>query len=138
MIEPCAVIAQAREWLGVPFLHQGRSRNGCDCLGFIAACLAELGSAALLEHLPRAYGRMPQKLLIDGLEELSREIPLQPAAIVTIKFPRTEFPSHAAIFTGDTLIHCFESERKVVEHGYREPWIRRTASIWAAPLVAYQ
>lgn len=138
MIEPQAVIDRARTWLGVPFLHQGRTRHGADCLGFIAAVMAELGSFTLLDHLPRNYGRMPQQLLPDGLAELTHRIDLQPGAICTIQFPMTDFPSHAGIFTGESLIHCYEAERQVIEHGYRAPWTNRTASIWALPLVVYQ
>lgn len=138
MIQPQQVIDQAREWLGVRFLHQGRSRSGADCLGFIAALMAELGSYTLLDHLPRNYGRMPQRLLPDGLEDLTYQIPLQPAAVCTIQFPKAQFPSHAGIFTGESFIHCYEAQKKIVEHGYRGPWVARTKTIWALPLVIYQ
>jgi len=129
---------QAREWIGTPFLHQGRSRSGCDCLGFIASVLGELGVDLALRHLPLNYGRNPQALLITTLQRLCRNIDLEPGALVAIKFPFAEFPSHAAIFTGDSMIHCYESVGKVTEHGYRNPWPQRTASIWAMPYVAYR
>jgi cell wall-associated NlpC family hydrolase len=131
------VIENARSWLGVRFLHQGRSRFGVDCLGFIAAMLHELGSDVFMRHLPQAYGRDPQALLIDGLTNLTCEIPLQAGALVLIKWPASKFPSHAAVYTGTTLIHCFQSQGRVLEHGYRGPWVARTASVWALPLVVY-
>lgn len=137
MIDAQAVIDNAREWLGVPFLHQGRSRHGADCLGFIAACLNELGSHVFLDYLPRNYARNPQALLMTGLNELTREIELQPAALIVIKFPLHAYPSHAAIYTGASMIHCDQASRGVVEHGYREPWLKRTTSIWALPGVMY-
>lgn len=137
MILPSNLIDQARAWLGVPFLHQGRTRHGADCLGYISALLAELGSQTFLTYLPKTYGRGPQSLLLEGLTRLTREIPLQPAALVLIQWPMTSDASHAGIYTGESLIHCTEENRKVVEHGYRDPWVRRTVSVWALPLVQY-
>ena len=137
MIEPQAVIDQARQWLGVRYLHQGRNRFGCDCLGFIAGMLHELGSDVFLNYLPRAYGRNPQALLMQGLQALTREIPLELGALVVIQFPFSPHPAHAAIYTGETIIHSYASVGKVVEHGYRGQWIDRTKSTWALPLVMY-
>lgn len=137
MIAPAAVIAQARSWVGVPFLHQGRTRFAADCLGYIAAMMAELDSFTLLERLPWAYSRMPQRELADGIALVCRPIDLQPAALVLIQWPRTGFASHAGIYTGENLIHCSAPDGKVVEHGYGRPWTHRTASVWALPLVRY-
>lgn len=138
MIEPDALVCNYRTWLGVKFLHQGRTRLGCDCLGFIAGGAAELGSSVFLDHLPLNYARNPQSLLLDRLEILSRRVKLQAGALITIKWPLHQYASHAAIYTGSTLIHSYQANGKVVEHGYREPWISRTDSIWAIPLVIYQ
>ena len=137
MIEPAAVIAQARTWVGIPFLHQGRSRYGVDCLGFVACVMNELGVSEFLNHLPHNYERNPQAKFADTLPDFSREIPLQPAALLMIVFPFAKWPSHCAIYTGTTMIHCHEMDRKVVEHGFQEPWIMRTKSYWALPLVTY-
>ena len=137
MITPDQVIAQAREWLGVRFVHQGRSRHGCDCLGFPSGVLGELGCTVGLEYLPINYARAPQGEVLATLSNVTREIPLQPAALVLIRWPKSEFPSHAGIFTGENLIHSYQTVGKVVEHGYREPWIKLTASFWALPEVKY-
>lgn len=137
MIEPDALIAQARDWVGVRFLHQGRSRHGADCLGFIAAMLAELGSDTGITNLPHNYARSPQTLLIEGLSMLSREIPLQPAALILFQWPSTPDASHAAIYTGTSMIHAYQTERRVVEHGFRGAWVKRAVSYWALPLVRY-
>jgi cell wall-associated NlpC family hydrolase len=138
VIAPDQLVFQARQWAGVPFLHQGRTRHGCDCLGYIAGCLSELDTTAALELLPVNYGREPQSLLIDILTEHSRQIPLQQGALLLIQWPRTEFASHAAIYTGFSMLHSYEAVGKVVEHGYRAPWPQRTVSIWALPDVAYE
>ena len=138
MIAAHEVIEQARAWVGVRFLHQGRTRNGADCLGSIAGIMAELGSMAPMNFLPLNYGRDPGPRLIQTLEEITREIPLQPAAFVLVKFPHAKHASHGAIYTGENLIHCFAGAGKVVEHGYRDPWVKRTVSVWALPLVIYE
>lgn len=138
MIPAAALIAQAREWVGVPFVHQGRSRVGADCLGSVAAIAAELGSRVLLQHLPCNYGRNPQALLIEGLTNLCRNIELEPAALILFQFPQAKFPSHAAIYTGESIIHAFERVGKVVETSYGQPWLRLTHSVWALPLVVYR
>ena len=137
MIAPETVIAQARDWCGVRFLHQGRSRFGADCLGFLAAMMAELGSMTFIRYLPANYGRDPQALLLEGLANLTREIPLQPGALVLIQWPHAKHPSHAGIFTGENFIHCTQSEGRVLEQGYRGPWVKRTAGVWALPEVTY-
>lgn len=138
MIPPDDVISQSRRWLGVKFLHQGRTRNGADCLGFISAMLDELGSHTFMDNLPAQYARSPQHILMDSLQCLCRNIPLQPGALILFQWPRVAFPSHAAVYTGENLIHTDASIGKVVEHGYRGPWVTRTASIWAMPEVIYQ
>ena len=138
MIAPDRLVFQARQWVGVPFLHQGRTRHGCDCLGYIGGVLGELDSRAALELLPINYGREPQSLMMDILTKHSRQIPLQAAALLLIQWPQTEFASHAAIYTGASIVHAYEAVGKVVEHGYRAPWPARTVSIWALPDVAYE
>lgn len=138
MIPPDAVVDRARTWLGVRFLHQGRSHAGADCLGFIAAVLGELGDGTALEHLPANYARNPQSLLVDKLTALCLRGPLVPATLILIKFPLTEHPSHAAIFTGESMIHSDQMAGKVVEHSYAGPWLKRTDSIWQLPGVTYQ
>lgn len=137
MITAETVIEKAREWRGVKFLHQGRTRDGADCIGFIAALAAELGSDTLLKNLPKNYARAPQALLIDGLTRLSEPMILAPGALILIQLPNTKYPSHAAIFTGVSMIHSNSKLGKVVEHSYGNPWLKLTDSIWRMPQVTY-
>jgi cell wall-associated NlpC family hydrolase len=138
VIDAQALIAQARQWVGVPFRHQGRSRLGCDCLGFVCGVLDELGIPTGLELLPSNYARDPQSKLMDTLQANAREIALEPGALIVVQFPLAKWPSHAAIYTGRNIIHSYQSVGKVVEHIYAEPWVKRTRSVWALPLVTYQ
>jgi cell wall-associated NlpC family hydrolase len=140
LIDVDELIAQARSWLGVPYLHQGRSRNGADCLGFLACMLAELGSRTFLDALPNNYPRNPQSILAVAAPKLATPLEVEvPGALVLFQFPLTKYPSHAGILTRDgTFIHTFEPVKRVVEVGYRAPWPARARSVWAAPLVMYQ
>ena len=52
--DPDAIIAAARSWLGVPWRHQGRTRQGVHCAGLVVLVGRELGLADYDTH---AYGR---------------------------------------------------------------------------------
>lgn len=49
------VVTAARLWLGVRYRHQGRSREGVDCIGLPVCVRAELGLAPMDAG---AYGRV--------------------------------------------------------------------------------
>lgn len=57
------IVEQARTWIGVPFLHQGRTRIGVDCLGLVIAVGQELGMVDLTEleiKMMSRYRRIPR------------------------------------------------------------------------------
>lgn len=39
-----AIVEKAQEFIGAPYLHGGRSRNGIDCYGLVAEVFRELGA----------------------------------------------------------------------------------------------
>ena len=41
--ESLAIVAAARSWLGVPWRHQGRARQGIDCAGLVVLVGRGLG-----------------------------------------------------------------------------------------------
>lgn len=137
MISGHDVIVAARGWLGVPFLHQGRSRHGVDCIGFVASLCAELGAPVCLNNLPHNYARNPQALLADAVRMLAKPAELVPGVLVLIKWPIADHASHVGIYTGTSMIHCYEAVGRVVEHGYSVPWPKRTVSVWQIPGVTY-
>lgn len=137
MVPASAVVAQAREWVGVRFLHQGRERTGADCIGCIAGILSELDLMLALSELPNNYARAPQAELMQACERLCTPSDLRPGVLLLIKLPLTAYPSHAAIYTGFSMIHSDGMRGRIVEHGYGRPWTTRTHSIWALPGVDY-
>lgn len=135
---PADIVAAARDWKGVPFLHQGRSRHGVDCIGFIAAMCAELGISKWLELLPHNYARNPQAQLSAALHaHASLSYHLQPGIVLLIKWPKSEHASHCAIYTGESMIHSYQRLGAVKEHSYDEVWQRMTDSAWLIPGVNY-
>ena len=133
---PREVIEAARTHVGVPFRHQGRDARGMDCVGLPIVIGRELG-LVLSNFDISNYGRLPTGDLIVRLRTYCRQIPAPvPGCAVVIAWTKTA--AHVAIYTGETLIHSYQSVGRVVEHGYRGRWIRMTHSAWALPGVEYE
>ena len=71
-----AIAAQAEQWIDVLFVPQGRVRAGCDCKGYIAGVLGELGrpEADSLEALAGDYGAVDPARLRAGLVRLFDQV----------------------------------------------------------------
>jgi cell wall-associated NlpC family hydrolase len=54
-------VAACRSYIGTPFLHQGRSRKGLDCLGLVVCACADAG---LIIPDPANYDRDPKANLL--------------------------------------------------------------------------
>lgn len=125
------VVLEARSWVGVPFRHQGRDRRGVDCVGLPIVIGQALGLLPAKFDVAD-YGRTATGELIARLQQYCRPIPSPvPGSLLVIAWAKTA--AHVAIFTGDNMIHAYESVGKVVEHGYRGRWLRLTHSAWALP-----
>lgn len=136
------MIAQARQWLGVPFHHQGRSTAGLDCLGLLmvvadAIGLRFEGKRASELDIPR-YGARPEvAVLIARLEAHLQPVAVsaaRPGDIVLLKVQGS--PQHLAILSdypvvGEMgMIHAYAPARAVVEHRYDEVWRRETYAVY--------
>jgi cell wall-associated NlpC family hydrolase len=135
------LIEQARGWIGVPFRHQGRNRLGVDCAGLLVALLQSCGRLPADFRAPERYARRPNGELLAVVErycERTQQDPARvPGAIVLIRWPGDTQPSHVALSTGSTLIHAYMRARRVIEAGYRGPWVRDTHSAWLIPGIEY-
>jgi cell wall-associated NlpC family hydrolase len=131
-----AVIDLARTWVGVPFRHQGRSREGIDCVGLAIVVGRELGLLPA-DFDATGYARRPTdgRLLEEIAERCTPAPGPEPASLIVVRWNRD--PHHVAICTGPTLIHALSTVGRVVEHGYRHPWPKLTQSVWRLPGVAY-
>lgn len=50
MITRDRIVEIARTWVGVPYRHQGRTRQYVDCIGFIIGVGAEMGVQVIAPH----------------------------------------------------------------------------------------
>lgn len=139
MIGAGRLLDEARSWVGVPFRHQGRTRHGVDCAGFVVALMRSAGELPADFQDVSSYARRPNGELLTLISRYcSRASKEVPGLLVLIRWPRDIQPSHVALLTGPTLIHCYERRRAVVEHSYRGSWRRDTHSLWRLPGVAYE
>ena len=131
---------KAREWLGTPYLHQGRSKQvGCDCIGLVIGVLHEIGvtygGQSLFDIDENDYSMQPDgrrllKALNNYLKPEKLNI-LEANQILLMRFEKE--PQHVGIVgsqtygseTCHTLIHCYQSVGKVVEHHLDDKWKRR-------------
>jgi cell wall-associated NlpC family hydrolase len=136
------LITAARGLKGVPFCHQGRTRFGVDCIGFLALTCKEAGldlPGFMGLDFPRCYSRSPNPQSLALLSAHCTQIlkPV-PGCVFYFRFPGEDLPRHFGIFTGDSVIHADGmSRRKVIEHGYRALWLKWTHSMWLVPGVDY-
>lgn len=135
---------QAKQWIDAPYLHQGRSRLGCDCIGLIIGVAQELD--ILPPHfLDYPYEREPDPdFLIGQLEEYCDQIAmgntfdksaLQPGDILVFRIK--SYPRHLAFYDPqpdyDRIIHALselDGGGKVARHILDDQfwWPRRYAA----------
>ena len=121
------ILIAARSFLGTPFRHQGRIPGlALDCAGLVVSVAKEIGA----DYIDRpGYSRNPSGgLLESALDDqpcLERVTDRQPGDVLLMRFSGE--PQHLAIFTGENIIHSYESVGKVCEH--------RMADVWAVRIV---
>jgi cell wall-associated NlpC family hydrolase len=137
------IIAKARELLGKPWAHQGRSDTGVDCGGALAWVARELGVSMVDVE---GYGRLPSsRSLTQACEANYVRIALasiQPADVVMLRFPGAMHPSHLALVTdwngGLGLLHSLNapgSSGRVIEHRLGKTWQHKIVSAWRLPFL---
>ena len=131
------IVAEARGWIGTPYLHQASLKGaGCDCLGLVRGVWREvLGDEPV--HVPPyspdwdEVGR--RELLLTAARQFLREVPLSEAAfgdVVLFRMRKDAVAKHLGILTDDGFIHAF-SGHGVVENALSEPWRRRIVGAFA-------
>ena len=145
MTNACDVIACARRFSGVRFMHQGRSAAGLDCLGLLMITAQTLNlrfadSPVEVLDIP-TYGTRPDVILLkQKLDTHLTPIPLAEAVegdIVVLKVDG--LPQHLALITDYPLqgelgmIHAYAPARQVVEHRYDAQWRRQTYLAYRLP-----
>jgi cell wall-associated NlpC family hydrolase len=116
-----AVVAEARAWLGTPWVHQQRSKGvAVDCAGLV------IGVARALGLVPECfdiggYVRVPDGTLIERCDQAMTRIDkaaMQPGDVLVVATDKE--PAHMGILGtyrhgGMSLIHA-SNGRGVIEH----------------------
>jgi cell wall-associated NlpC family hydrolase len=134
------IITIAREWIDVPWVHQGRSRNGVDCIGLFYCVSLELGRPI---KMPSNYTHEPDpKVLMAAMEELFDRVTKKEMAIGDFVLMRFEdrhnnvSNRHVALVTNLGIIHSAALYRKVTEHGLDEEFRNRIEMVYRMRRVA--
>lgn len=126
-------IVEARSWVGVPYIHQGRNRFGVDCIGLVIAVRHALG----LPHYDVAdYGRVPDgvRLRSECAKFMTPVAEAQPGDVYLMRI--TKYPQHLAIATERGLLHAWGPAGKVVETTMPTSWRSRVVQCFSVDGVA--
>jgi hypothetical protein len=110
------IVSAARAWIGTPFVHQGRTRAGVDCIGLVLNVGWELGFLPR-EYDVRGYSRIPDGRLFAECDRMLTRIPAPAVGGVLVMRFDIE-PQHLA-FVGEhgghlTVIHSlWNRDRKL-------------------------
>jgi hypothetical protein len=137
------IIAAARRFLGVKFMHQGRSREGLDCLGLLLVSATEAG--VTFDGVDVATIDVPNYSLRPDTEFLQAQLERFLSVVETPQLGDVALleidgaPQHLAILSdypvvGELgMIHAYALSRRVVEHRYDERWQKATRKIYRLP-----
>ena len=128
----------AREFIGTPFLHQGRNPAvGIDCIGLIVCCFRVLGWPHE-QHDNPTYSRRPHQGLLEKHLQAAFGEPLppsdaQPGDVLAMRHAGPvrhvgvvgRHPSGAL-----TVIHTSADLGCVTEHILAGAWLRRVAGVY--------
>lgn len=129
------VIAETRTWLEVPWVHQGRSRQGIDCAGLVVVVSRAL---SLADHDEVGYQRRPNgyNFMRPFCEHMDRKSIADMAPGDVMLFRDGAFPCHVAILSWRldhmTIIHAHATRKKVLEEPIEQgDWLDRSVACFA-------
>lgn len=117
------VVDAARRWDGTKWRHQGRHREGVDCVGLVVMVCRELG---LSDYDFLAYGREPDARRFLPHFTAAGAIRIDPKAAGDgdlILFHQDGFPMHSGFLATRrgvrTVVHAHNGRRRVLEEDLR-------------------
>lgn len=129
------VVTLARTWIGVPYLHQGRSRLGVDCVGLIIVVARQLG---LTDYDISGYPRVPSgDFLRAECDRMMARISIasaRPGDVLLLRFRRE--PQHLALMTERGMLHAYAGSTRVTEGSIPTEWAERIVAAYSLPGVA--
>lgn len=139
-VEPGAVVAAARAWLGTPYHDQASLRGvGCDCLGLARGVWRDVvGTETLpVPAYSRDWGEAgPREVLAESAGRVLIRVDVSeagPGAVVLFRMRAEAIVKHVGILTGEArFIHAYE-RLGVVEQPLTPAWRRRIAFAFHFP-----
>ena len=142
-MNPEAIVALARSWIGTPYLHQASAQGlGCDCLGLILGIWRDF-YGEIPENIPPytpdwSEPQRREHLYAAALRHL-HEKPAPNAApgdVILFRMRDGGVAKHMGLQaeTGNapTFVHSY-SGHGVVESAFSDPWARRVAARFTFP-----
>ncbi len=133
MADGADIITAARDWIGVPWRHQGRCRQGgVDCVGLIVVVARRLDFE--LEDV-QGYQRQSDGLkLMKALHVRFHKIPVNHCKKGDIGvFKESSFPIHVGVLNPEksnrTVIHAHARRRQVLEE---------SLAVYGQPIAAFR
>jgi len=132
------IVDSARSWVGVPYLHQGRTRKGVDCIGLLA-CIAK--QFQISDYDETDYGRRPSGLHMRRVLQDN----LQPIALADLReadilhMATDNEPLHVAVVSRANplyIIHSSSDFGKVIEQRLDDVYVRRLRACYRIPGIA--
>lgn len=125
----------ARSYLDVPFVHQGRSREGVDCVGLVICVAREAGLIEPTYNYSRySYAGDPSILISELDKLLIKKTVDHKSSCDLLVFSLPNFPCHTAIYCGgNRVIHALNTIGRVVEHRLNPAWIRKLCLCYSIP-----
>ena len=134
MVTRADVVAEARSWAGVRWLHQGRNRQGIDCIGLVVVVRKALGIG---DYDLAGYPRAPDGTFMSHFFNAGgmRVGILQTLPADLLLFTDARSPCHVGIITarnGDLLhmIHAHATRHHVLEEPVLSDWQQK----WVAAI----
>lgn len=122
------IVTEARTWVGVPWRHTGRNRQGIDCAGLVVVVAKALGVA---DYDHTGYTRKAiDHSILDHFGNNMRQKPICECKMGDVLlFRDTKYPFHVGMlgwrYDAMSLIHGYAERRKVVEEQYLGEWPSR-------------
>jgi cell wall-associated NlpC family hydrolase len=137
MVTREAVVTEARSWIDVRWVHQGRGRHGIDCIGLIVVVrrALEIGDYDISGYPRAPDGTFMSHFLKAGGVRIGI-LKAQPADLLL--FRDSKSPCHVGIITarsGDLMYmtHALATRHKVLEEPVVGEWQRKWVAAFRMP-----
>ena len=123
------IIELAHSWIDVPYKHQGRVKDGCDCLGLIVNLDIICKDGQNLKNYDQTkYSRiLNSNILLEKLDNLLVKVDvkdIKPGNIALLKVGK--WPQHLAVINEISpyisVIHSYSQVKKIVKQLLPTNW----------------